>query len=198
LHALLSTPCDAFCVWLPPGGGGGTPGSANSNSSKGGAASFKKSAPGLPDFLCLVTNPWLTFERLWGARILCSRDVVAEFQRQRRAARGAGAQPAAYEPPCLGDALSSMFAMSAERALIMLKPATPEGSTAAAAAAPASASKAGPSSASLMPLRIAHVPVQQQRVFFSDWPAMLPPPSCIDPTQHAHVLRSAANASIFQ
>lgn len=160
LHALLSTPCDYFHVWLPPGHASNFGNSlvaaaaaAASSSSKSSTAShFKKSAPCLPDFLCAVTNPWLSFEQLWGARTAaCTPDACAEFVKQRR--KSAAGKPIT---PCVGELFHCHFTLSAEQG-------TP------------------------VPLRVAHAPLSQQRVFFVDWPDLSPTTPSYLASAHMHL-----------
>lgn len=161
LHDLLSTPCDYFHVWLPPGHASnfGNPlvaaaaaaAAAASSSHSQPASPFKKSAPCVPDFLCVVSNPWLSFEQLWHARSdACTPAACAEFVKERRKSAGSNALL-----PCLGDLFHSHFSLSSERG------------------AP-------------VPLRVGHVPLSQQRVFFVDWPELSPTPSYLF-SAHMHM-----------
>jgi hypothetical protein len=177
LFSLLSLPCDVYCVWLPGGGAVNAQESHNTSA----AASFRKSSPGLPDFLCIATNPWLTFEQMWEGRRLCTRAVSSAFQ-QKRHAEATFSSRKAGRPPCFGDALELMYTLSAERSAV-----APSGHA-----------------LELMPLRLAHVPLHQQRVLFLDWPS-LPAPSCIElqhhatrQAQHAQAFQKASGLSIFQ
>jgi hypothetical protein len=75
----------------------------------------------------------------------------------------------------------------------------------ASAAAAASVPSAPSPPAPVMPLRLAHMPVHQQRVFYVDWPMLLPAPSCLDPAvaqtsqqaQHAQAHKLASTMSAF-
>jgi hypothetical protein len=212
LLELLALPCDAWCAWLP----GGSSDSSSAGGGGGGTGTWRKTAPPLPDFLCIVANPVLTFERLWSVRLHCSRAAVAQaLKEQQKQQQQQPRQSPADRRLTLAAVLSLQHSMSDELAAAAVAAAVSSarssgGASAAASAGPATAAAASvPSAPSppapVMPLRLAHMPVHQQRVFYVDWPMLLPAPSCIDPAvaqtsqqaQHAQAHKLASTMSAF-
>lgn len=147
---------------------------------------FKKSDPPYPDFVCAVTNPVLTFERLWSVRPYCSRENVRRVQQYRsellhkRHQDSTPASPTTPLLPCVADLFAALYDLADNRA--------------AAATAASGVTHHMHSSSQPMCLRIAHVPVQQHRVFFIDAPILQPAPDWID--EHRLLTATAAGAAV--